>query len=222
MALAATLGEAPPKISMSDRPATKKFSARPLYQFNSCGGRADAAVGPVAPLLARRGTHSQYGTSERASAGGHAASVRVARLLPIPVLLSLLPSFLLSRLFGSLLLRLRKEARFRGTSRRSGRARIRTGERLLRLSFPFARPLMCMQCTTLHYTALYRLFHTACFASRLSHSSREPANANGLKKQMNVVKMQCISGKDSLISGNRRVVRKPVPLSVIGPSMESK
>lgn len=189
---------------MSDRPATKKFSTRPLYQFNSCGGRADAAVGPVAPLLARRGTHSQYGTSERASAGGHAASVRVARLLPSPVLL-----FFLLRLFGSLLLRLRKERSEEGGALSGDKPPQRrqsedpNGREAAPTFFPIrsASHVYAMYYTTLHCTALYRLFHTACFASRLSHSSREPANANGggLKKQMNGVKMQCISGNHSVI-----------------------
>ena len=96
MALAATLGEVPPKISMSDRPATKKFSARPLYQFNSCGGRADAAVGPVAPLLARRGTHSQYGTSERAREGTLLPSVSLGSFLSLSFSPSFLPSFSLA------------------------------------------------------------------------------------------------------------------------------
>ena len=208
MALAATLGEAPPKISMSDRPATKKFSARPLYQFNSCGGRADAAVGPVAPLLARRGTHSQYGTSERASAGGHAASVRVARLLPIPVLLSLLPSFLLSRLFGSLLLRLRKERSEEGGALSGDKPPQRqsedpNGREAAPTFFPIrsASHVYAMYYTTLHCTVplvSHRLLCFAAFAFVKGTSERE-RRRRGLKKQMNGVKMQCISGNHSVI-----------------------
>ena len=189
MALAATLGEAPPKISMSDRPATKKFSARPLYQFNSCGGRADAAVGPVAPLLARRGTHSQYGTSERASERGRARCFCPCRSAPSYPCPSLPPSFLLSRLFGSLLLRLRKERSEEGGALSGDKPPQRqsedpNGREAAPTFFPIrsASHVYAMYYTTLHCTVplvSHRLLCFAAFAFVKGTSERErPQKAN--------------------------------------------